>query len=64
MIFACCLSDAAEYTSFTFKLAGKVKLVDEETKVEVDNADSGTNTEGCIMKYNSTCKCIEFIFGI
>lgn len=37
--------DAAEYTSFTFKLAGKVKLVDEETKVEVDNADSGTTLD-------------------
>ncbi len=37
--------DAAEYVTFTFTLAGKVKLVDEATKVEVDNADSGTTLD-------------------
>lgn len=37
--------DAAEYASFTFKLGGKVKLVDTTTKVEVDGADSGTTLD-------------------
>ncbi len=37
--------DAAEYVSFTFSLASKVKLVDNETQIEIENADSGTTIE-------------------
>lgn len=52
--------NASIVTTGGVSIAGRVSA----NSVKIDNADSGTNTEGCIMKYNSTCKCIEFIFGI
>lgn len=52
--------NASIVTTGGVSIAGRVSA----NSVKIDNADSDTNTEGCIMKYNSTCKCIEFIFGI
>ena len=52
--------NASVVTTGGVSVAGRVSA----SSIKIDNADSGANTEGCIMKYNSTSKCIEFIFGI
>ena len=52
--------NASILTTGGVSVAGRVSA----NSIKIDNADSGANTEGCIMKYNSTSKCIEFIFGI
>lgn len=52
--------NASIITTGGVSVAGRVSA----NSIKIDNADSGANTEGCIMKYNSTYKCVEFIFGI
>ena len=53
-------SNASIVTAGGISAAGRVSA----NSIKIDNADSGANTQGCIMKYNSTYKCMEFIFGI